>query len=156
MAVPGMNRIKAAFGFKRRAKERFFPKDETLRLVLSEEERDFISDTIRKQRFKIIFCLSYLVIFLIAYYGFRDFFYDDYIEQYAQDAAGLEPDAYYDGMNRLARWGIPALLLMGLATPITAALSLDGLYRLIKFSRYRKEHREFLRKYDRERLYYGP
>ena len=59
-------------------------------------------------------------------------------------------------MNRLARWGMSAVLLMALATPIAAALVLDGLYRLIKFSRYRRDHREFLRKYDRERLYYGP
>jgi hypothetical protein len=40
------------FGFKKRAEEKFYPIDETLRLVLSGEERDFISLTIRRQKSK--------------------------------------------------------------------------------------------------------
>jgi hypothetical protein len=131
-----LDRIKAALGLKTRAPEKFFPKDETLRLVLSEEERDFISLTIRKQKYKIASFLTYIFLFIIAYFVF--------------------PDAYYNGMSRLARWGSSALFIAGLGTPIAAAMILDGFYRLIKFARYRREHRAFLRKYDRERLYYEP
>ena len=90
------------------------------------------------------------------FYGFHEIYYIDYVEQYAPNSAGLEYDEYYGGMSRLARWGSSAVILIVLATPIAAAMVLDGLHRLIKFSRYRRDHRAFLRKYDRERLYYGP
>ncbi|MDP7650810.1 MAG: hypothetical protein QGF38_03800 [Rhodospirillales bacterium] len=78
------------------------------------------------------------------------------MEQYAKSPAGGDPDEYYGGMDRLARWGSNALNIAALGTPIAAAVVLDGLHRLIKFFRYRREHREFLRKYDREQLYYEP
>ena len=125
-------------------------------MVLSEEERDFISLTIRNQIYKIILSLLYIVIFLAVYYVFFEFYYIDYVEQYAKSPAGGDPDEYYGGIERLARWGSNALAIAALGTPIAAAVVLDGSYRLIKFSRYRREHRAFLRKYDRERLYYEP
>ena len=151
-----MDRIKAAFGFGKRAGEGFYPTDETLRLILSGEERDFIFLTIRRQKLKITLCFSYLFIFAAIYYGFFEFYYIDYVDQYAKNPAGLEPDEYYGGMSRLARWGSTALTIAALAVPIAAALILDGTYRWIKFSRYHRDHRAFLRKYDREQLYYGP
>ena len=135
------------FGFKKRAEEKFYPIDETLRLVLSGEERDFISLTIQKQKIKIILCVSYIIIFIAVFYGSVEFSNNDAADQYAKYPAGSEPDEYY------ATGGLVALVIAGLATPVAAAQIFESIFRLIKFSRYRRDHRAFLRKHDRERLY---
>jgi hypothetical protein len=96
------------------------------------------------------------LIAIVAYYGLFEVYYTDYAEQYSRDHPGLKSDEYYGGMSRWVRWGSPVVFLMIIVMPFAVALFLDGLFLLIKFSRYRRDHRQFLRKYGRERLYYGP
>ena len=90
------------------------------------------------------------MIFLAVFYGLVEFSNNDAADQYAKYPARSEPVEYY------AIGGLVALVIAGLATPVSAAQILESVYRLIKFSRYRTEHRAFLRKYNREQLYYGP
>ena len=49
-----------------------------------------------------------------------------------------------------------AFAVLGPAILIPAALAARSLYRLVTFHGYRKDHRRFLRKYNRETLHYGP
>ena len=60
-----------------------------------------------------------------------------------------------DELHPLPEWADIVIGFMVLSTPIAAALFIDGIFLMIKFHGYRREHRQFLRKYNREHLYYG-
>ncbi len=115
-------------GFEEPAEGSFAPKDENLRLVLSEEERAYIESTIRAEKIKIAVWLAAMAVALAVF--------------------------------SLLLWdpgqGAVAFAVLALAILIPAAVAVQSLHRLVTFHGYRKDHRRFLRKYNRETLHYGP
>ena len=118
----------AAGGIEEPAQAPFLPKDETLRLVLSEQERAFIASTIGAEKTRIAVWLAAMVVALAVF-----------------SVLLWDPGR-----------GAVALALLALSILIPAALAVQSLHRLVTFHGYRKDHRRFLRKYNRETLHYGP
>ena len=118
----------AVGGFEEPAQEPFAPRDENLRLVLSEQERAFITSTIRAEKTRIGVWLAAMVVALAVF-----------------SVLPWDPGR-----------GDVALAVLGLSILIPAALAVQSLHRLVTFHGYRKDHRRFLRKYNRETLHYGP
>ncbi len=112
-------------------------KDENLRLVFTEEEREYIEEHIRGNKIELVLCVAFFFLLPLSAWVFL------HGEERLADTIGQR----FGGIAALAAY-IFALTCLFAPFPLLIA-AWRKVSELRKHLGYRKEHQNFLKKYDR-------